>query len=273
MKTTSEWGKVKNGAIAAFMERCGGRVNGVPVELYENPTEEILDEAQRKGRVPKLFLAGGEQRSPKRLEENYLYATRRFPAAVDNVIGAGALIAGDFRFFQNAIGQQGGGDGFPAAFVLSSNETNMDVGGQIAQGKNFALRGIGISFNTEALSANIQQVLDAHALEFSKQGDQYRLRHGPTRLWPGGAGVAGFATNSGIAAPGATIVSASNGLPDPRALRWLRVPRMIREKESFSYLFVSPLAVRSSNGVAWALTEFVTCTEHLWGGQLDVIPG
>ena len=269
--TIRNWQRAKELAAAAFLERSAGNTS-VPIEVYENPTEEIVDETQRKGRVPKLFLAGGEKRAPKRLEENYLYATRRFPGAVDNVIGAGALAAGDFRFFQNAIGQPGTGDGFPTGFILSSNETNMDVGGQIAQGKNFAMRGIGISFNTEAAVGDIAQVLDAAALEFSKQGDQYRLRHGPTRLWPGGVGISGFAARDGDAAP--TVTSAvSNGVADPRALRWLRVPRMIREKESFSYIFAVPLATRSIDGTAWALGQFVTATIHLWGGQLDVIPG
>lgn len=258
-------GKMSKRVLDAFISRAHV---GLPLEVYENPTEEIVDGMTRKGRV-RLFQRGSRgqnQKAPKRLEENYLFATRRFPAAVNNTIGAGALPAGPVRFFQNAIGQPGTGDGFPTGFVLSSRETNMDVGGQIAQGKNFFLRSIGISFNTEALAGNVEQVLDAAALLFSKQGDQYVLRHGPLFLWPGGTGVDGFTTATATTA-------AHNGIADPRAVRSLRVPRIIREKESFSYIMDFPLAVRATNGTAWALSDFVTCTVHLWGSQLDLIPG
>ncbi len=259
--------KVKDAVIDAFLDRA--QTGDVPVEIYDNPTEELFDDLGRKGRA-KLFMrgrGGGMQavKSPKRLEENYLYASRRFPSAVDNVIGAGPLAAVSNRFFQNAIGQPGTADGFPTGFVLSSLETNMDVGGQIAQGKNFFLRSIGISFTTESAAADIAQVLDAAALLFSKQGDQYLLRHGPTRLWPGGTGVDGFS--------GTLAGSAHNGVADPRAVRSLRVPRIIREKESFAYIFDIPRTTRQVDGTAFGLTQFVVATVALWGSQLDLIPG
>jgi hypothetical protein len=258
--------RIKDAVFDRFRSRAAPGL--ADVEIYENPTEEIIEE-MRSGRGVKLWAQGrkGEQRKrPKRLEENYLYSTRRFPAANDNVIGAGAITAGVYRFFQNQVGAQGNADGFPTGFVLTDLETNMDVGGQIAQGKNFYMRSVGISFNTEAFADNIEQVLDASALVFTKQGVQYSLRHGPARLWPGGVGVGGFSTRT-------AVETAHNGLNDPRAQRSLRVPRIIREKESFAYQFNVPLAVRSTNGSAWAMSDFVTCTIHLWGSQLDLIPG
>lgn len=265
-------GRLAQKVIDRFIDRSNVP-GGVPIELYENGSEEIADDLARKGKVS-LFARGRGRRKgrrdPKRIEENYLYATRRFPASVNNVIGAGALVSGAARFFQNAIGQPGTGDGFPTGYTLTNLETNMDTGGQIAQGKNFFLRSIGISFNTEALPENITQVLDSAALLFSKQGDQYQLRHGPTRLWPGGSGVTGFSATT-VAAT--TLAAASNGVPDPRAVRGLRVPRIIREKESFSYFFDVPLVVRSTNATAFAMTDFVTTTIALWGTQLDLIPG
>jgi hypothetical protein len=263
----SSWSQIKQSVIDRFYDRAH-LAPGMDVTLLDNPTEELVHDVTH-GRAPKLFAKGNGKRPPSRLEENYLYHSRRFPVAVDNVIGAGAVAAAQYRFFQSAMGNQGAGDGFPTGFQLSSLETNMDTPGQIAQGKNFALRSVGVSFNASAAGADIEQLVDAAALIFTKQGDQYSLRHGPVRLWPGGSGVSGHAATT-VAAT--TISSANNGIADPRAVRTLRVPRMIRQKDSFAYIFDVPRATRANNGVAIALSDFVVATVFLWGGQLDRIP-
>lgn len=257
---------IRASVLTRFLERSF--VQGAPsLHVLENPTEEIIDGLKR-GKPARLFQKAGTapvlapmRAPPRRVEENYLYSTRAFQA--------GALASADYRFFQNAIGQAPTGDGFPAAVTnLSDLETNMDVGGQIAQGKNFAFRQVGISFNTLISRDNIGTLLDAGALRFSKQGDQYQLRHGPLRLWPGGTGISGFTTETNSGA-------VHNGLSDPRAVRSLRIPRVIKEKESFAYIYVVPRTVQANDGATAFTIEApgALMTVWLWGGQVDVIPG
>lgn len=256
------WNQVRDSVLHRFIERsmAAGGLDGL--ELYSQPTEEIADELARKRRV-KLYqqAAAGAAKPQRRLEENYLYSTRAFQA--------GAMTASDFRFFQNAIGQNPAGDGFPAAITaLDDLETNMDVGGQAAQGKNFAFRQVGLSFNASISTANLSTLLDAGSIRFSKQGDQFVLRHGPARLWPGGTGISGYSTATAVTA-------AHNGNADPRAVRSLRVPRVIKQKESFSYIYHVPRTVFAADG-ATAFTiaaPGALMTIWLWGGVMDRIPG
>lgn len=268
-------GHVRDSVLSAFIDKTFPHLGGASIGIIENPTEEIAHNLSTKGHSQRLFMARNTaavapvaivpKGPPKRLEENYLYASRAFIT--------GALSAADYRFFQNAIGQSGTSDGFPSGVTsLDDLETNMDVGGQIAQGKNFVLSSIGISFNASASAANVAALMDAGALRFSKQGDQYVLRHGPARLWPGGIGVSGFAATT---ASTTTIQGAHNGVADPRATRHLKVPRVIKEKESFAYIYHVPRTVASWDGAtAFSLAApGVTMTIWLWGGQLDVIPG
>lgn len=255
---------IKASVIAAFLQRSHLANPGLGVSLIENPTEELLH-GLRTGRPVKMFQTAGvapaAKKAPRRLEENYLYSTRAFQA--------GALAAADYRFFQNAIGQAPTGDGFPAAVTnLDDLETNMDVGGQIAQGKNFAFRQVGLSFNASIATGNCATLLDAGSLRFSKQGDQYVLRHGPARLWPGGTGVAGYSTAT-------SVTAAHNGAADPRAVRSLRIPRVIKQKESFAYIYHVPRTTFAADGAtAFTITApGALMTVWLWGGQMDVIPG
>lgn len=260
---------IKESAIAGFLERCRGSV-GIAAEriaILGNPTEEIIDAAKR--RLPiSLFARGGRmlavaQGAKARLEENYLYDTRRF---------AGALASGEFLFFQNAVGQPAVNNGFPAGVVVMTElETNMDVAGQIAQGKNFVFNQLGISFNADITTADCGTMLEAGALRFEKQGGQYALKHGPIKLWPGGTGIAGYAATT-VAAT--TLQSAHNGSADIRAVRKIAIPRIIREKESFSYKFLIPRTVRNTDGVTAISVAAggVIMTIWLWGGQQDNIP-
>jgi hypothetical protein len=257
------WNQVRDSVVHRFIERslAHGQLEGL--EVYSQPTEEIADSLARKRQV-KLYqqAAGGAAKPQRRLEENYLYSTRAFQAA-------SPLVASDYRFFQNAIGQNPAGDGFPAAITaLDDLETNMDVGGQAAQGKNFAFRQVGLSFNASIATANLATLLDAGSLRFSKQGDQFVLRHGPARLWPGGTGIAGYSTATGVTA-------AHNGAADPRAVRSLRVPRVIKQKESFSYIYHVPRTVFGGDGTtAFAIVApGALMTIWLWGGVMDRIPG
>jgi hypothetical protein len=262
-----QWSQVRESTLSAFIARSFPSLlnaGHTGLEVLANPTEEIMDGIARRKPV-RLFQQGAAGTASggkaRRLEENYLYATRAFQA--------GNLAATDHRFFQNAIGQNPAGDGFPAAVTaLDDLETNMDVGGQIAQGKNFAFRQVGLSFNAGIGVANLAVMLDAGALRFSKQGDQYQLRHGPARLWPGGTGIAGFSTAN-------AVNGAHNGAADPRAVRSLRVPRIIKQKESFSYIYHVPRTFFAADGTTtFAITApGVLMTVWLWGGQMDVIPG
>lgn len=263
--------EIKDSAMAAFLERCKG-VAGVAADriaLLGNPTEEIVDAVTRK-RPIKMFAKGGRMLAvasgaKARLEENYLFDTRRF---------AGALAAGEFLYFQNAVGQPAVNNGFPAGVtVMTELETNMDVAGQIAQGKNFVFNQLGISFNADILTADAGVLMEAGALRFEKQGGQYALKHGPIKLWPGGTGLAGYAATAVGGAP-LTIAAAHNGSADIRAVRKIAIPRIIREKESFAYKFLIPRTVRNTDG-ATAISVAATgviMTVWLWGGQQDNIP-
>lgn len=249
------WRDIKESAIQRFAAQCFGPA----VSVLENPTEELVHDLSKGKQV--VLHQRGMARGPRRLEENYLYSTRRF--------ASGALGATEYRFFQNAIGQDGAGDGFAAGTTLTDLENNMDVGGQIAQGKSFVFRQIGVSFNADIVTGDLVQMMDAGALRFSKQGDQYNLRHGPLRLWPGGTGAAGYAATGNAV----TIESSHNGSADIRAVRNLRVPRVIRQKESFSYVYNVPRTTRFSTAGVFTLTNNVLMTVWLWGGQMDRIPG
>jgi hypothetical protein len=275
--------------ITAFLTRAGmfglaGAFNPENTVLLDNPTEEILDGMQRKGKV-RLFARGvntpwmGARNvatqvhrragsNGSRLEENYLYSTRRFPALTNSTIGGGAIVANSYAFFQYANGQNCDSAGFPTGTAAGLTETNMEVASQVAQGTNFVFNQVGISFNAMATTTNVAQLMDACALIFSKQGGQFTLNHGPIKAWPGGMGLAGF---SNITAA-ATEVSAHNGAADIRAVRSLKIPRVIREKETFAYNFVVPRATTATDFTAFALTQFVLATVWLWGGQENIIP-
>ena len=255
------WNEIKHSALRRFIDRSAPGLDDQGVEgiqVFQNSTEEIQHGLARRKPV-KLFQAAMGGRKPgKRLEENYLYSTRAFQAA--------ALAAADYRFFQNAIGQSGTADGFPSGVgALDDLETNMDVGGQAPSGKNFVFRQMGLSFNASISVANLACMLDAGALRFAK-ADQFQLRHGPARLWPGGTGVDGFSTAT-------ATTGAHNGTADPRAVRTLRVPRVIKAKESFAYIYHVPRTVFGGDGSTAFTVAAPGClfTIWLWGGVVDKI--
>ena len=257
---------LKMSVIQSFAERCG-----MDVQIFANPHEEIADAAARKKPI-KLFARGPKMLAMQagaraRLEENYLFDTRNF---------LGAIAAGEYLFFQNAVGQPAINNGFPAAItVMTELETNMDVAGQIAQGKNFVFNQIGVAFNADILTADAASLMEGGALRFEKQGGQYSLRHGPVRMWPGGTGIAGFASAATtVAATTINVQSAHNGSADIRAARRLTIPRVIREKESFAYKYIVPRAVRNTTGTGEIVASGnrVIMSVWLWGGQQDAIP-
>jgi hypothetical protein len=203
-----------------------------------------------------------------RYEENYLFSTRRYPKAVDNVLPAvGTHIpAGDNLYFAIPVGNDGSSAGFPQGFEMSFTETNQDIASQAPQGKGFKIWQEGISFNTEALHGDIEQILDSGAFEYTTQGGQFTLHKGAMRMWPGGQGVAGFSAVQGAE-------TAHNGIADPRATRTLRFPRVIKPLQNFNYKHTVPRGFRATTGVDWKLSQFTECTIWLWGHQLDAIPG
>lgn len=248
-----------------------GAVDPEEVVLVDNPTEELIYSAKER-RLVKLYATGihgrtvGRKPAPKRLEENYLYSSKRFPSATNNTVPVPPnLGVTDNLFFSTARGQRGDSDGYPSGFIETDLQTNMDQASVVPQGKNFVFHQIGISFNAEAKVADVAQLLDAGTLRFIKQGGQFSLIHGPARLWPGGTGIGAFSTNGGVE-------TASNGIADIRAVRNLRVPRVIRQNEQFAYSYSVPLATRTTDGSNYNLSAFTIMTIWLWGGQQDNIP-
>lgn len=265
-------------AIASFLEKTAlysGRL-AEQIEVYENPTDEIRYAATERKKIA-LFARGGRMLASSRgakarLEENYLYDSRLFGPTATTV----NLIPGEYLFFQNAVGQPATNNGFVAAACpqMTEVETNMDVAGQIAQGKNFVFNQIGVSFNSDIATPDCQIMMESGALRFEKQGGQFTLRHGPIRLWPGGTGVAGYAATAVGGAP-LTIDSAHNGSADIRSARKLSIPRVIREKDSFNYKYIVPRGNRNTavaSAAAIVLSANLVMTIWLWGGQQDNIP-
>lgn len=260
--------EIKASTIARFLNRCEAASPGSAkmLKIFSTPTEEIL-EAQRSRKPIKLYAAGGMLSSAStgakaRLEENYLFDTRRFPSFVTGEAFPVAILPGDYLFFGSAVGQPASNNGFAPAVVavMSEVETNMDTPSQIAQGKDFVLTQLGVSFNTDITTPDLAQLLESGALRFSKQGGQYTLRHGPTKMWPGGMGIANTAAHNGIA--------------DIRAVRRLAVPRILKAKDSFAYVYTVPRASRNTLGSAAnaTLSAGTIMTIWLWGGQQDSIP-
>lgn len=248
---------VKPHIVSSFLSRCMGL--GLNVALLDNSTEE-LRYAQESGKRVNLFAKGLNlpRRSPgARIEENYLYSSNRFPAAANNTIGAGAVPAGTYTFFGTGIGGDGATVGFPTGTKLTDVETNLEgIGGQVAKGTNFVFNQLGVSFNESAVAADVAQLLEVGALRFVKGNGQFTLFHGKASFWPGGTGVRS----------GSTTIAA-NGSPDIRAVRTLKIPRVVRENETFGYQFVVPSANLRKNGTATALSDFLVMTVWLWGGH------
>jgi hypothetical protein len=262
-------------AILAFAERAGRALGREDVLVMEESTEEIHHNLRAgkalfaKGLRGRLTQKGAGGPNVSRLEENYLYSTRRFPTATNNTIGSGALTVNAFPFFTKANGDEGSSLGFPTGFTLSQQETNMEIAGQIPQGTSFVFNQIGISFNSDITVGDCNQLLDAATLQFAKAGGQFTLNHGPVKMWPGGMGNGGFAATT---ATTTTIQHGSNGQPDIRAVRNLRIARVLKEKETFSYNLVIARTTKATDGTAWALSNFALVTIWLWGGQKNLIP-
>ena len=260
---------IKAETIQRFLDRCDAQTPGLgsQVKIFENSTEEVLD-AQRNRKPIKMYARGAGMLSSAstgakaRLEENYLFDTRRFPTFVTGEAFPVALAPGEYLFFGSAVGQPAGNNGFNTAVVsvMSDVETNMDTPSQIAQGKNFVMTQIGVTFNTDITTPDLATLLEMGALRFEKQGGQFSLKHGPTKMWPGGMGIANTAAHNGIA--------------DIRAVRRLAVPRILKEKDTFAYRYVVPRASRNVLGAAAnaTLSTGTIMTVWLWGGQQDNIP-
>lgn len=292
MRASEAVARIPRDVVQAFMSRLPA---GLDVGILENPTDELRDEladakAQGKGwssvamfaqnfrqrmMQPQGFAPRQPQRGPSsgnaRLEENYLYGTRRFPVLTTNTIGGGALTAGNFPYFTKGINDDGVSLGFPTGFTLTPAETNMEVGGSIPQGTSFVFNQIGITFDSDVATADLAVMLDAATLAFSKAGGQFTLTHGPLKFWPGGMGISGFAA----AAVGGTPLAqtaAHNGAADIRAVRTLKIPRILREKETFQYSLQVHRTTKAKDGSTIGLTNFVVPTIWLFGGQRNVIP-
>lgn len=261
--------EIKASTIARFLDRCDSLSPGTGrmLKVFANSTEEVL-EAQRARKPIKMYargqgmLASAASGAKARLEENYLFDTRRFPTFVTGEAFPVALAPGEYLFFGSAVGQPSANNGFNPAVVavMSDVETNMDTPSQIAQGKDFVLTQLGVTFNADITTPDMAALLESGALRFEKQGGQFTLKHGPTKFWPGGMGIANTAAHNGIA--------------DIRAVRRLAVPRILKQKDTFAYKYVVPRAARNTLGAAanTTLSAGTIMTVWLWGGQQDSIP-
>jgi len=260
----------KEGVIDRFLRASGLAGRGGPRwSILENPTDELEDGfARRKG--VRVFGAGpgGQVKRDIRVEENYLYSTRRFPSNTANdTIGAGAVTAGDYDFFGNGQGDAGISMGYFSLGNLTYLQTNMEKGGKIPRGKGYKLFELGVSFNAAAVASDIVQLLDTCTLRFDKGGGNFIVQHGPIQLWPAGVGVSGFAATT-VAAT--SLQAASNGLPHLGAARRFRNPRLLEANDTFKYT-VNAAANRPNVNAVVALSAFVEMRIWLFGYHVDRI--
>lgn len=251
--------------VARFIERLAQDPSGPGICLLENPTEELQQEVAR-GRKAKLFpMSANQAPVVGRVEENYLYYTRRFPSnTANNTIGAGAVAAGDYLYFTNGLGDQGSAAGYFSVSQMTLQQTNMASGGKIPTGRGFRMFDIGVSFNTQCSVANMAQLLDTMNMRFEKQSSQLVLQHGPLRFWPGGQGI--YANTTATA-----TTAAANGMPALTNVRRYRNPRILSANEQFQYV-VNAAAATPNNNTTVALTDFCEITIWLFGQVLDAIP-
>jgi hypothetical protein len=254
----------------ALLASLGLTLGAPGLRILENPTEEIQHEIEQ-GKSPKLYsMANGNSGGVvARLEENYLYHTRRFPNdIVDNTIGGGAVVAGDYLFFTSGLGDQGSTAGYFSVGNLTLQQTNMASGGKIPNGRGFRMFDLGISFNAAAIGADIAQLMDTMNLRFEKQNASLVVQHGPISMWPGGMGLYGFAATT---ATTTTLQGATNGLPALTNVRRFRNPRVLSANEQFQYV-INAAANRPNVNAAVALSAFVEVRIWLFGQVLDKIP-
>jgi hypothetical protein len=251
--------------IDRFLDRLGLDREGPGVVLLENPTEE-LEHDLKSGKKSKLHsMVGARPAVVGRVEENYLYYTRRFPNdTADNTIGAGAITAQDYLYFTNGLGDQGSAAGYFSVANLTLQQTNMASGGKIPTGRGFRLFDLGITFNTQCTIPNMAFCLDTMNLRFEKQNAQLVLQHGPIKMWPGGSGI--WAASTATA-----VTTATNGLPALTNVRRWRNPRILSANEQFQYV-INAAAKTPNNNTTVALTDFVEITIWLFGQVLDAIP-
>lgn len=254
----------RDGAVKTFLDRLGP---GARVGLIENPTEDLLHDLGR-GRKPRLHRMA-DAGVVGRVEENYLYFTRRFPLnTTNNTIGGGAVTAQDYLYFINGIGDQGSAAGYFSIANLTLQQTNMASGGKIPTGRGFQLFDLGISFNAGVAPGDLSQMLDISNLRFEKQNSSLVIQHGPIKFWPGGTGMYGFVSTT---ATSTTIQGAANGMPALTNVRRFTSPRVLSANEQFQYVINCASATPNSNTTV-ALTAFVEATIWLFGRVLDRIP-
>jgi hypothetical protein len=250
-------------SLAGFLARLGVDPRDPHgVRVLENGTEEIQHDLSR-GRKPKLHnMAGGIAR----LEENYLYYTRRFPLnTANNTIGSGALAAQDYTYFTNGLGDAGSVAGYFSLTQLTLQQTNMASSGKIPMNRGFRLWDLGVSFNAGIIAADLVQCLDVMNLRFEKPGGSVVVQHGPIKFWPGGTGVYGFAATT---ATTTTLQGSSSGMPAIANVRRFKQPRDIMPNDSFQYV-INAAATMPNVNAAVALSAFVEVTVWMFGQVLD----
>jgi hypothetical protein len=253
----------KWGAVDTFLNRLGV---GAPVGLIEQPTEELVHNLIR-GKKPKLhrMAAGGVM---GRVEENYVYYTRRFPQnTANNTIGSGAVVAQDYLYFINGLGDPGSAAGYFSIANMTLQQTNMASGGKIPNGRGFRMFDLGVTFNAAAAPGDVAQCLDTMNLRFEKQNSSLVLQHGPLKFWPGGMGMYGFATTT---ATTTTIQGVSNGMPALTNARRFTQPRELAANDQFTYIINAAAATPNANTTV-ALGAFVEITIWLFGQVIDRI--
>lgn len=256
-------------ATRDFVSRNLGFLGGNPIAVIGTPNEAMDEQTSLGRKMPKLFgMSGGN--GDVRVEENYLYYTRRFPLnTANNTIGAGAVVADSYGYFNNGLGDSGPAAGYFSVANLTLQQTNMASGGQIPRGVGYELYDLGVSFNAAAKPADIAQCLDTMNLSYVAEQQTFQLNHGPIGMWPGGVGMYGWAATSVTAT---SLQGGSNGIPSLNNVRRFRSPRRISSNQKFSYNINAAAATPNAN-VTVALSDFVEIRLTLFGRYFGAVQG
>lgn len=282
MNTTQQI--MKDGLGKHWLRRASAALAGtigapLRMSFLEAPFEEV-DEARAKrakkgqtGHENTFHAMAASGQGIVRVDDNFLYSTRRYPGnTANNTIGGGTITAGDNSYFMTGINDAGSQMGYFSLANLTYMQTNMGPKGQIPKGQGYEMYEIGVSFNANAKVADILQLLDISSMRFNMQIGGYVLYQGPILNWPGGTGPYGFAAAATTATTTTiNIQGASNGMPSPASVRRLSQPRIFAPTDNFEYVITQSANLPADNS-AVALSAFTEIRINLFGSFISAIP-
>jgi hypothetical protein len=141
---------------------------------------------------------------------------------VGNVFVQDVVDRGPWIFWDRQTSAAGGNTSTPYTFFTTpiggsktKSDTNLKKGNQLPPPQAFSLSSIGFVFASTMLPADLATFLKNYYFEFTIGSKVFA--EGPLHLWPGGAGISGFASTNH--ATTALVQTVNVGVPDLNACR------------------------------------------------------